>query len=118
MNAKTFDSLLAVRMQLSKDTLAFKAEEYSSNTDRKHNFHVAAAMLGCSAEEALFGMMTKHLVSTLDLAKFKPKSPEELKTESYIREKCGDAINYMILLEALLLERHGHIDGGSNASAI
>jgi hypothetical protein len=69
-----------------------------------HNFNRAAAMLGCCPERALVGMLSKHLVSVLDLVDA-IEQRGELPTVKLLEEKCGDSINYLILLEALVKER-------------
>ena len=91
-----FDELLAERLKKINETLATKSEEYSSKTDRLHNFKTAARIKGESVPEALYGMWMKHLVSVEDL--IKGRLPNERR---YVDEKLGDAINYLILLEAV-----------------
>ena len=61
-------------------------------------------MLGQSPEKALVGMLAKHLVSILDIVDAIPK---QIPTPALVEEKIGDAVNYLILLEALLKERIG-----------
>ena len=64
-------------------------------------------MLGGSREKALIGMLAKHLVSVLDMVDSFGK--EDLPTTSFIDEKIGDSINYLILLEAMLKEDSGRV---------
>lgn len=101
MNQQTFEQeVLRRRLSLIERTLASKAAEYATD-DRLHNFKRAAAMLEDFPESACVGFMTKHLVSVLDIVDRLPVVP----TREMIDEKIGDAINYLILLEALLVER-------------
>jgi hypothetical protein len=100
MDSKTFDTILDNRLELSKSILGIKAKEYSSDKDRLHNFKRAAQVLGTTPEKALMGMFIKHFVSILDMVDFEGKVDDCL-----LEEKIGDAINYMILLEAILKER-------------
>jgi len=51
--------------------------------------------------------MKKHLISIKDAADGTKKL-----TPAQIHEKCGDAINYLILMEAILLEEVVEIVGG------
>lgn len=100
----TFDDCIENRLQKIRKTLLLKAKEYASNDNRFHNFDVAAHILNSTPERALQGMMLKHIVSIFDLIEWTEVN-EQLITESLINEKIGDAINYLILLEGLLLRR-------------
>ena len=99
MNNYNFQKILADRIQKIHDTIASKSNEYASDEDRLHNFKAAALIERCSPKEALLGMWTKHLVSVIDIIKSKTLPPEKV-----IDEKIGDAINYLFLLEILLIE--------------
>lgn len=101
MNAQRFEEILAKRQSAIEATLAHKSKEYGLG-DRLHNFKVAAAMQGTTPENALLGMLAKHLVSVVDLCQGRLTN-----TEQMANEKIGDAINYLILLEAVLDERRG-----------
>jgi hypothetical protein len=104
MNTETFNTIVQDRVAKIQATLIKKAAEYASDKCRLHNFKVAARMEepADSPESALWGMMRKHLVSVLDIvaATRNGKYP----TAAMRDEKIGDAINYLILLEALLIE--------------
>lgn len=99
MKLDEFEELLDNRIRKIQYTLGKKALEYSNEIDRLHNFKRAAETLRCTNEQALIGMFSKHLVSILDLV------DEESNNLLVWDEKLGDAINYLILLEALVLER-------------
>ena len=98
MNISEFNYVLNQRISQIREVLSHKAKEYARD-DRLHNFKVAADILGCSPAHALIGMKVKHDVSVLDLVRY-----PELRTPKLIDEKIGDSINYLILLEAILLE--------------
>lgn len=104
MNTETFNTIVKDRVAKIQATLISKAAEYSNDKDRLHNFKVAARMEepADSPESALWGMMRKHLVSVLDIvaATRNGKYPSSAMRD----EKIGDAVNYLILLEALLIE--------------
>lgn len=112
MNGQDFNTLLEERMNKIRATLASKASEYASDKDRLHNFKRAAALRRKSPAEALVGMVTKQIVSVLDMVdaiedgyqRNMLKRPCEQFPPEYIDEKIGDVINYMILLEAILKE--------------
>lgn len=95
-----FDEVLKKRLQKTSTILGTKAKEYSTTDNRFHNFDVAAKIDGETPEQALWGMLKKHLVSIIDL-----KDAPENATECLVNEKIGDAINYLILLEGLLTRR-------------
>lgn len=82
--------------------LASKACEYASDEDRLHNFKAAAELEGDTPAEALRGMLRKHWVSIADLVW--SDTIGEKPSFAMIDEKIGDAVNYLILLEALLKE--------------
>ena len=100
-----FNQVVAKRVERINAVLTNKAKEYSSDTDRLHNFKVACQLSSqpITPEQALWGMMRKHLVSLIDIIDAIAKGivpPDELRDE-----KIGDSINYLILHEALLIER-------------
>ena len=98
-----FTKLVQDRIKQCTDVLFVKNKEYSSDTDRLHNFKVAGQFLGSHPVQALKGMMVKHEVSLFDMCcdVIAGKQPP-----SYILmdEKFGDIHNYYFLLEALLEE--------------
>jgi hypothetical protein len=81
MDSKKFDEILNRRIDLTKLILSAKRKEYAGDElklgyDRLHNFNRASSMLGCSREKALVGMLSKHLVSILDIVdNFENNSP-------------------------------------------
>jgi hypothetical protein len=83
-----------------------KGKEYSPGEDRLSNFKDAGAMQRVSPEQALFGMLTKHLVSLADMCKAVTAGGEPATQEMWI-EKLTDSTNYLFLLTALLKERYG-----------
>ena len=98
-----FDNVVNQRCEKIVKILTSKAKEYASDTDRLHNFKVAARTLNCTPERALLGMMMKHQVSVMDLIDNIDKGL--IPSEPMIEEKLGDFCNYIILLEALFKER-------------
>jgi len=98
-NLDQFNTVCNKRLDKIKSVLQAKGKEYVSGSDRYHNFNVAARVLGTSREEALLGMAVKHYVSILDIIEQPGRFSDEM-----IDEKIGDMINYLILLEGMLLE--------------
>lgn len=101
MDSKVFNSIVNNRIRRIKTVLATKAKEYARE-DRLHNFKRAGVIAGLTPEAALMGMFLKHIVSILDMVDTIEAQPQSLGTWD---EKIGDAINYLILLEALTFER-------------
>jgi hypothetical protein len=103
MNIEEFNKLLQRIIAKMCKTLESKNKEYASDVDKLHNFKRAGKMLQCTPEKALIGMLAKHLVSILDIVdKLDRNKFTDMKV---VDEKIGDAINYLVLLEALLIER-------------
>lgn len=100
MNAKEFDMLVDEVCADTKNTLCSKAKEYASAGSRFHNFEAAARMEGIDRKQALWGMALKHLVAVKDMI----DNPKQAYSYDYVREKCGDLRNYLILLEGMLRE--------------
>jgi hypothetical protein len=98
MNTEQFEIILESRLSSIKQVLGNKAKEYAIG-DRLYNFKRAAEISRTTPQQALAGMFMKHLVSVLDLVEGSV-SP----TEYMVNEKIGDAINYLILLEAIFKE--------------
>lgn len=103
MESSKFESIVNEQCAQIKTVLTSKAKEYSRG-DRLSNFKRAAAMLGITPEKALMGMKAKHDVSIMDMV-------DDLDIVGLLHpmgvwdEKIGDAINYLILLKALVMER-------------
>lgn len=105
MKAHEFTVLLHERIAKMKRTLAGKAHEYASEEDRLYNFKRAAWYRKGTPEDSLLGLLVKHWVSIEGLvARFEAGHLTEAQ-RGQIDEKIGDAINYMVLLEATLLEQ-------------
>lgn len=101
MTSEVFNVILDRRLALTRSILASKVKEYATD-DRLYNFKRAAQLRKCSFEDALMGMLVKHWVSVEDLITAKKNG---IRSDDFrIDEKIGDAINYLILLEALLKE--------------
>lgn len=98
------EDLIEHRIHNIREVLLAKAKEYATENNRFHNFDTAASILNITPEQALQGMMVKHIVSVFDLIEWTDTNTNML-IEQTIDEKIGDTINYLILLEGLLLRR-------------
>lgn len=103
MDRKTFDRLIKDRNNKIVEILVNKGKEYSSPSDVLHNFNRTAQIANSTPERALWGMMLKHFTSVSDMV---DKIDKHIPPTQYlVDEKIGDLINYLILLEALMIER-------------
>ena len=105
MNVIKFNEMLEERIKSEREVLASKNKEYASDIDKLHNFKRAGAMENCTPEKALVGMWAKHIISLLDIVD-KIDADGDGLTKEMLEEKIGDAVNYLILLEALIKERY------------
>lgn len=101
MNTETFERIVNERCRLIKSILASKAKEYARG-DRLHNFKRAGAFMFRSPEAVCFGFAMKHFTSIADMVDDVEQG--EYPSREMAAEKLGDAINYLILLEAILME--------------
>lgn len=100
MTNNEFITVATERLDRCRQTLALKADEYASDTDRLANFKRAAALQEITPVKALGGMLAKHVIALYDFI---------IREESNMArwdEKITDTINYCILLDALLAERN------------
>ena len=100
MSPEAFREILSGRVGQIEATLDAKGREYATGTDRLHNFKVAARITGETPAQVCVGFMVKHLVSVLDLVQ--ADAHGTVAAKAVVDEKIGDAINYLILLEAIL----------------
>jgi len=102
MKTKEFNQIVSNRIKEIREVLSHKAKEYARE-DRLHNFKQAGKIANMTPELALKGFLMKHLVSIFDMI-------DEVEIVEHPRsqwnEKIGDSINYLILLEALIVDRN------------
>lgn len=98
MDAARFDEIVQKQLDWCLSILGKKAKEYGA-VDRLHNFKIAAGLQQVPKEQALVGMMTKHIVSIYDMG----MSGETFSADLW-NEKIGDSINYLLILRSLIEE--------------
>jgi len=116
MTPERFNQMLDESFQKIYDVLGAKAEEYAVGSDRLHNFIQAGKFKQETPAQALWGFETKHLISIQDMV----KSGDYYPLEKW-DEKIFDAINYLLLLRAVVIDEippetasyseTGHFDG-------
>lgn len=99
MNQEQFEASVRKRMDACYGILNAKAHEYALDEDRLHNFTVAGDLQGVTPRQALGGMLAKHIVSIYDMI-----NEDKLGLMHVWDEKLGDAINYLLLLNAMVEE--------------
>lgn len=104
MTQDEFEKIFAELTGLSKTVLVDKAKEYAADGDRMHNFKIAATLTDGTPEQALWGMLAKHIVSVRDMVLTGDPYPQAVWDE-----KIGDAVNYFILLRALIVDTNNLI---------
>jgi hypothetical protein len=113
MKPLEFELVLQDRIGKIKTVLGQKAGEYARGIDRLHNFKRVARIKNCTVPDACMDGFCKHLVSILDMVDdFREGKVHNM---ALWEEKIGDAINYLILLEAILKEKEGANGNESNA---
>ena len=100
MTTHEFNFIVEKQLDISKTLLISKGREYAEQEqDRLSAFKKAAALQGENQKAALFGMLAKHLVSLSDMC----TSNKHYHLDKW-NEKITDAINYLILLKAVVME--------------
>lgn len=102
MTGPEFEKVLQARFEKAKQLLSAKSSEYARG-DKLSNFKKAAGLLGKSPEEALMGMLAKHLVSVGDFCQ--DVTAGRVIPYALWEEKITDVINYMVLLDAIITEK-------------
>lgn len=69
MDSQHFKKIVKDCVESINTVLISKSKEYSTDSDKLHNFNEAAKLLGCTNVFALAGMMNKHIVSVYDMIK-------------------------------------------------
>ena len=103
MNKIEFNKLVDQRIEFIKAVLQKKGAEYANDKDVFHNFEEGTKMSFHDKREMVaWEYMMKHMISIKDMI-----ASKDAYSEYTIREKFGDAINYLILMEAMMLDSNG-----------
>ena len=97
MTTPEFNKVVETQLDRIRSVLMRKASEYNLDEDRLSVFKHAAALSEETPEQALYGMMLKHIISVTDMVNSKKAYSEEAWNE-----KITDLCNYLILLQGLL----------------
>ncbi len=81
-----------------------KGEEYAPGSDRLQSFKTASEMNHETVPSAIWGMMSKHLVSIADMIRMEYRDEKWIYNLKEWEAKLFDAIIYLQLLYAALKE--------------
>ena len=105
MTRKQFvEDVVQRRVQLIKDVLQSKNEEYAGQEDVFKAFTESLPLSFHDTKQAVaWEFMVKHLQSVKMIIEARSKSGK-IRDEKVLEEKIGDAINYLILIEGMFKE--------------
>lgn len=103
MTKEDFSKIVENTLDVIRDTLAVKGDEYVRNENPFHNFEEGAIRSKMIREKVLDGFLLKHEVSISDMT----NDLEEgiLPSVDKVEEKFNDNIIYLILKKAMFLDR-------------
>lgn len=106
MKASEFEQISKDILEECKKTLTAGSSEYAGDSDKLANFKDAAKLLGTTPEEVAFIYFYKHATG---IARYcRDKKPQR----DSIKGRVVDAINYLILIYAVLYESNFGKDQG------
>ena len=101
MNIEKFNELLEQRFEKTRNVLVVKNKEYGLDEDVLHSFRDQADMSMHNTPPAVaWELLVKHLYSIRRMVSEFEATGMPPTTE-LTDEKIGDAINYLVLIEAL-----------------
>lgn len=101
MDRNKFNVSVNNTLKRCENTLIKKNKEYAPNDDPLNNFKEGAEMSGLPEEQVLYMYCLKHLVSLRDIVFGNVDANLDM-----IKEKTGDIINYMVLLNCIYEEKN------------
>ena len=99
MTLDRFNTIVTDQIEHCRAVLKEKGAEYVFSADRLDHFKNSAEEQGIGPKQALWGMTSKHHSSLAGMCKSDGDYPPEVW-----REKITDAMNYLLLLWALIRE--------------
>lgn len=101
MKIEGLNEIIKDQIAYCLNVLQIKGDEYALGDDRLEHFKMAATEQSVTSEQALWGMLSKHITSLSSMCK-------NVKNRTFSREcwleKITDSINYLFLLRALIEE--------------
>jgi len=101
----TFNALTKKRQEHSFAILTAKSKGYGRDLERLHQFKEVGIRKHETPELALHGMAEKHNLSVFDAVRDIERGEYDYIDQKWIDDKITDSINYLHMLEALIVER-------------
>lgn len=108
MNQADFTALVGSTIKELHELLVVKGGEYAGSEDRLANFKRGANLTGATSMQVLFIYLSKHYDAIATYIKDDAQGKDRRRSES-IRGRVHDAINYLLLLEALIVEKENGV---------
>lgn len=106
MKTDKFNKFVDHVLERTKATLSNKAKEYSTYEDRFSDFNKATGLsFHESREKVAWEYMCKHLQSIKNILDHVEIGVNGHPTKELVSEKFKDSINYLILIEAMILDK-------------
>ncbi len=105
MNLTKWSEFLESLQSAQKSMLQSKRSQYSTEDDVFYNFRDAAILNHETMEKALWGFVSKHIVTVRKMIDEDSLEPNHTLEE--YKDKVMDIYNYMPLLLAIIAEREG-----------
>lgn len=103
MNIQDFNAIVDATVKRTADLLISKGEEYAGSADRLANFKRGAGLTGSTPMQVLLVYMSKHYDSIATFIRKDAQGLEQQLSEP-ISGRIDDMINYLFLLQALVVE--------------
>lgn len=110
MQQAAFEALFERTVHSCRELLVVKGGEYAGTDDRLANFRRGSSLTGCTAEQVLFIYLSKHYDALATWVRDSGRGESRPRSEP-IEGRIDDAINYLILLKAMVAERKPAIGG-------
>jgi uncharacterized protein YheU (UPF0270 family) len=112
------ESVVEPRIELIREVLVKKGTEYGADKSAFHNFEQASELsYHKSPQGVAWEFMCKHLQSIRDMISDK-ESDDIIPSKEMVKEKFGDAINYLILMEGMFKEDIEEIENNQEVTEV
>lgn len=105
MDNKTFERSAWNFINKCLVTMFSKNASYNHDNDKLANFKASARCQGLTPEQVCINFAEKHRESIYNTLVAGINRGEPLPSDEWVKEKLGDMINYMLLLNAIIEER-------------
>ena len=110
MKTEQFNEVVKDAVAKIIERLSYKGSEYGQTTNRLCQFYDAAEILGCTPEQTAWTYAMKHI------AKLSQHVKDGTLTQEMFSESGYDIMAYMVLIEAILMDKGACCVGGEDAN--